>query len=111
MDIVASEQNDATKPHLSVCIVTFKPDPQVLARTLESLRIALARLEHTTSSVLIVDNSPADTLTRWLREHFPNLTVALKTGHGNVGCVSAWKHSEPIDMHRRDRLPSPAVPR
>ncbi len=85
MAMAASKQNDATKPHLSICIVTFKPDLEILSRTLESLRMARARLEQVTSSILIVDNSPADTLTGWLRERFPDLTVTLKTGHGNVG--------------------------
>jgi GT2 family glycosyltransferase len=85
MDTITSEQKEATKQHLSVCIVTFNPDHQVLARTLESLRIALGRLEHVTSSVLIVDNSPTDTLILWLRQHISDITVSLKTGHGNVG--------------------------
>ncbi|WP_018900912.1 glycosyltransferase [Rhizobium sp. 2MFCol3.1] len=85
MSNAALKQNEPTEQHLSVCIVTFKPDLQILARTLESLRIATDNLTQVTSSVLIIDNSSTDVLSGWLRAQFPDFAITLKAGHGNVG--------------------------
>lgn len=85
MQNAAHNENGARKLDLSICIVTYNPDLEVLARTLESLRIALGYLESKKISVLIVDNSHEGALKTWLPEHFSDLSIELKCGHGNIG--------------------------
>lgn len=74
---------------LSVCIVTYRPELAVLGATLESLRVAIARLDGNHAAVTIVDNSPEDSLSGWLADHFRDLSVRLLSGHGNVGFARA----------------------
>ncbi len=71
--------------HISICIVTFQPDLESLATTLSSLHAALQRLNDFHCSVLLVDNSPVDTLRPWLDHHFPDFEIRLLAGHGNLG--------------------------
>jgi hypothetical protein len=74
---------------LSVSVVTHAPVLPVLAETLETLGVALARAREegglATSEVSVVDNGPG---TRWvekLEELGRPLGARVLTGHGNLG--------------------------
>ena len=82
----ASPLSDQPVSFLSVCIVTYKPDPAVLAATFASLDRALSSLQAErgcTASVCIVDNSPAFALQLPPR-HFAG-PLRFIHGQGNVG--------------------------
>lgn len=85
MQNAARDENGERKQDLSICIVTYNPDLKVLARTLDSLRVAIGHLESKKTSVVIVDNSHGAILRTWLPEHFSDLSIDLKCGHGNIG--------------------------
>lgn len=87
--------------HISICIVTFQPDLRALATTLLSLRAALRQLRHFRYSILLVDNSPDDTLQPWLDHHFPCFEIRLVAGHGNIGFGRANNLALPMagDIH------------
>ncbi|WP_341646867.1 glycosyltransferase family 2 protein [Thauera sp. SDU_THAU2] len=73
-------------PFLSVCIVTYEPDPGVLAATFASLDKALSALQAErgcTASVCIVDNSTVSTL-RLPAHRFAGRLRQIH-GQGNVG--------------------------
>lgn len=69
---------------LSVCIVTYKPRWSVLEATLKSLETAL-RSAPIDATVLIVDNSPVDSVTAHVRASMPEFPVTVVSGHGNIG--------------------------
>jgi hypothetical protein len=80
-------------PRLTATIVTYRPDPRLLARALASLAVAA---KHARSAgridgarVFVVDNGPAASrpdveaaLASWLPEAG---TIEIVSGHGNVG--------------------------
>jgi GT2 family glycosyltransferase len=70
---------------LSICIVTYKPDWPSLEQTLRSLRTALSRLSAQEARLIIVDNSPVDEVSAWLKSTMPDLEVTVISGHGNIG--------------------------
>lgn len=72
---------------LSICIVTYKPDRDVLEGTVASLERALKDLDPRKVRIFIVDNSPSGTemLNSWLPGLLADHTVAIIGGHGNVG--------------------------
>jgi len=69
---------------ISICIVTYKPQWQVLKATLKSLKIALD-LAVIDANVVIVDNSPVDDVTTWVQSSMPDFPVTVISGHGNIG--------------------------
>ena len=74
-------------PFLSVCIVTYEPDPAVLAATLASLDAALSTLQAErgcTASVRIVDNSAAAAPRLPAQRRFDG-PLRLIHGQGNIG--------------------------
>lgn len=70
---------------LSICVVTYRPELEILGTTLESLRTAIKKLDHISTHITIVDNSPQDCLSNWLTEKFRDLSISLLNGQGNVG--------------------------
>ncbi|MGX5668999.1 glycosyltransferase [Rhizobium daejeonense] len=76
---------DQASLSLSICVVTYKPDWVELQITLESLRTALNHCEQIRARVLIIDNSPADEISDWLKEVMPHFAVKVISGHGNIG--------------------------
>ncbi len=80
-------------PSLTVSIVTFQPDPRLLARALSSLARSIeearSRAEVGRAGVVVIDNSPADSrapvaqaIASWPTGAG---TIELITGQGNVG--------------------------
>lgn len=69
---------------LSVCIVIYRPDWPVLGATLASLADEIRKMGAGTS-ITIVDNSPVDQVSAWLKSTMPDLPVKIIAGHGNVG--------------------------
>jgi GT2 family glycosyltransferase len=81
---------------LSVAVVSFAPDLELLQRTLRSLAISLDEARAAgavgNASVAIMDNGPGDAWTTRLRElstgvaaATPFLQSQVMTGHGNIG--------------------------
>lgn len=85
MDAPAQHDKDAGGPLLTVSIVTFRPDPDELARTLASLETALAGFDPASIAIFIIDNSAQDTVSPLLAGMFTGLTVRFLHGHGNIG--------------------------
>lgn len=69
---------------LSVCIVTYKPQWPILEATLKSLEAALDRAA-IKADVVIVDNSPVDNVSTWIRASMPDFPIMVISGHGNIG--------------------------
>lgn len=69
---------------LSVCIVTYRPDWPVLGATLASLADEIRKTGAETS-ITIVDNSPVDQVSGWLKSTMPDLPAKVVAGHGNIG--------------------------
>lgn len=73
------------QPLLTVSIVTFNPDFDELKKTLDSLKSASNELAPRLVSVTIVDNSFIDEVSSFLRQNYPELSIKLIQGHGNIG--------------------------
>lgn len=70
---------------LTISIVTFKPDPIELRSTLDSLTRALSGFDRAQIAIMIVDNSPEDTITDLLQTALKGWNYKLIQGHGNIG--------------------------
>ncbi|HTJ94783.1 MAG TPA: glycosyltransferase family 2 protein, partial [Pararobbsia sp.] len=76
---------------LSISVVVFRPDLEMLARTLSSLDVACKRLRSAEPNVVLqvylIDNGglPSDFAVRWASEALPCFSYTVKTGHGNIG--------------------------
>ncbi|WP_025662177.1 glycosyltransferase [Rhizobium sp. IBUN] len=77
-------ERDQRSASLSVGIVTYKPQWPVLEATLKSLK---ASLDHAAinADVVLVDNSPVDDVSTWIRSSMPDFQMTVISGHGNVG--------------------------
>lgn len=73
------------RPLLTVSIVTFNPDFVELSQTLDSLKIALNRLEKNCFLLTIIDNSTSGSVSTFLAENYRHLPLRLIHGHGNIG--------------------------
>ncbi len=70
---------------MSVTVVVYRPDLDELCVTLKSLVAAIKRSSRA-FTVTLVDNSPTPgDIDGWLKETVPELTVDLRSGHGNIG--------------------------
>lgn len=81
---VADTQNNK-QPLLTISIVTFNPDLEELKKTLNSLKIALHGFAAGSFLITIVDNSISDKVATFLRCHYPELSMKLVHGQGNIG--------------------------
>ncbi|MCE5194179.1 MAG: glycosyltransferase family 2 protein [Nitrospiraceae bacterium] len=68
--------------NISFSIVLYKPDRDLLFKTLRSLETALLNLPLSTSVLYIIDNSPENHITFEATESFQ---VVYIKGHGNIG--------------------------
>lgn len=74
------------KADISICIVIYKPDQDVLMTTLNSLATALETFSDSEQFKLyIVDNSPTLSFTADNHPIFSTIPSEIISGHGNVG--------------------------
>jgi GT2 family glycosyltransferase len=77
------------KASLSVSVVTYAPDFEVVRETLRTLGAAIRRAQASgalaKASVKLVDNGPGPGYLRHLRELEPALGYEILSGHGNIG--------------------------
>lgn len=76
---------DSGSPLLTVSLVTFKSDPEELARTLSSLAVALEGFDPADVAITIIDNSPEDRISALLPALLAGRNLRFLHGHGNVG--------------------------
>lgn len=79
------DQQTAEQLLLTISIVTFNPDFDEFAKTLDSLRAASLHIEHNSMSIKIVDNSSQNDVAVFLKENYPELPIHLIHGQGNIG--------------------------
>jgi GT2 family glycosyltransferase len=74
---------------LSVSIVTYAPELEIVRETIQTLAAALRRAQAAgtlgTARVQLVDNGPGTEYTERLRRLEPGLQYEVISGHGNVG--------------------------
>lgn len=87
MDESAAQEDDrpSVRPLLTVSIVTFKSDPDELARTLSSLSAALSGFDPADVAITVIDNSLEDRISAFLLERLAGWRTQFLHGHGNVG--------------------------
>jgi GT2 family glycosyltransferase len=83
--VSASDQQTNKQLMLTISIVTFNPDFAELEKTLTSLKTALDGFANESFSVTIVDNSVSNAVASFLLHNFPDLSVKLVHGQGNIG--------------------------
>ncbi|MGB3349838.1 MAG: glycosyltransferase family 2 protein [Brucella anthropi] len=84
------------RPLLTISIVTFDPDFVELRQTLDSLTIALKKIEKRHCLLTILDNSANDSVSIFLAENYRHLPIRLLQGHGNIGFGRA--HNLALDV-------------
>ena len=91
MNLTDRSEPDLARTSLSISIVVFRPDLEMLARTMFSLDVACKRLRGAKPNVVLqvhlIDNGglPSDFAARWASEVSPCFSYTVKTGHGNIG--------------------------
>lgn len=70
---------------LTISIVTYLPDQSSLTATLESLKNATTRLQNTTITIWLIDNSPPIHHPVWLNTMCEEYSAVLIQGQGNIG--------------------------
>ncbi|MBB5278499.1 hypothetical protein HNR26_004600 [Rhizobium rosettiformans] len=80
---------DVAEHLLTVSIVTFQPDMEILRRTLESLVAALTGFEHNLVKVFVIQNSDSNAVPLAVARILANYHFEIITGHGNIGFGAA----------------------
>ncbi|MFK0639525.1 glycosyltransferase family 2 protein [Ochrobactrum sp. AP1BH01-1] len=73
------------RPLLTISVVTFDPNFVELRQTLDSLTIALKKIEKCSFLLTIIDNSAGNSVSIFLAENYRHLPIRLLHGHGNIG--------------------------
>lgn len=91
MSSTYSREPDIARISLSVSIVVFRPDLEMLTRTLVSLDAACKRLRsvkpNAVLQVHLIDNGglPREFAARWAADASPCFSCTVVSGHGNIG--------------------------
>lgn len=73
------------KQLLTISVVTYRPDLTELQNTLDSLALALNRLDIDNFSIAIIDNSDQDSVSSFLTMYYAKLPWRVIHGQGNIG--------------------------
>lgn len=84
-DVSAAFQQTSEQLLLTISIVTFNPNFSELKKTLNSLKVSLAKLPDEYFSITVVDNSTSDDVTEFIMHNYAQLRIKLIHGQGNVG--------------------------
>ncbi|RRY06288.1 glycosyltransferase [Brucella anthropi] len=81
----AAKDYDTESRFLTISIVTFNPVLTELGSTLDSLQLALEKLNRDKVLITIIDNSKVHTIKAYLDHSYPELPIRLIHGQGNIG--------------------------